>query len=58
MLFYIKLWDHLGYKKLCFADDIKITDSYYNESTTMTRGVFMRGNLMKYDLISMCGFLL
>lgn len=45
MFFYTKLCNHSGYTKLYFADDPKITDSYYGESTTMTRGVFMGGNL-------------
>lgn len=46
MLFYTKLYNHLGYRKLCFAKGpTMITDSHYNASTTMTRGVFTRGGL-------------
>lgn len=45
MLFYTKLWGHLGYRKLCFAkDQTMIPDSGYNDSTTMTSGVFTRGD--------------
>lgn len=43
MLFYTKLCGHLGYRKLCFVKDPTVTtDSCYNESTTMSSGVFMR----------------
>lgn len=49
MLFYTKLSNHLGYRKLCSAEDpTMITESYYNESTAMTCGVFTKDGLETY----------